>query len=336
MEDLNLKIKQNLKHTKIWYIIAAIVFLIQFIIDLIFGLSKIISNKISINIVLIAFSDWTWWCIFFWVIGSFFIGIFVEKTYRLPKLLEENSMNNTEYTFLPKKFVLNMTVEIIITSPLIVALLSVLYGQNGAYGLAIIPVIIGHVCFVKAYFQTRKFFNFINKEYYAKIKEQTRKTREQNDKTAKVNFLLNKTGKAFFIKYYNQLKTQNLIDIIDVVQENYTEKAKTKRILNAKKIFLKDLQIETLNIILKNGDGVLNQELLNLAKTLLEKEIAEKIAKNAKKIATKNIKQTNSKIIPDCSLCKYYIDDKNCEIWRKKPTEPCKEFKIIKNPLIFK
>ena len=328
MKELTSKIKNNLKRTKICYIIAAVVFLVQFVLDLIIGFSAIISNKISINVVLVAFSDWIWWCNFLWIIGSFIIGIFAEKTFSLPKLLEGSSENNG-YIFLHNHLILSMTIDIGFSSPFIIPLLSVLIGQYGTFGLAILPAIIGHIFFIIAYCQTIKVFNAVNKT-------SNNSNKKQRVKRDKANKLLSQTGKIFFIKYYNQLKNQNIIDIVDVIQDNYTEKTLKIRIENAKKIFAKNLQVEALNIILNNEDVLLDQKMIGLTKTLLEKENIEKI-NQSKKNQSEAVAQTKKQnFVPDCSICKYNIDDTTCEVWRKKPTGICEEFKKNKTSLTFK
>lgn len=95
------------------------------------------------------------------------------------------------------------------------------------------------------------------------------------------NDLLKKCGKQFFVKYYYQLKKQNLIDIIDIIQENYSESSKKIRIINAKKIFSVNLQIEALNIIIKNEDDVANQIIIDKAKSILENETVEQTLQKA-------------------------------------------------------
>jgi hypothetical protein len=54
---------------------------------------------------------------------------------------------------------------------------------------------------------------------------------------------------------------------------------------------------------------------------LKEKQRKEKEEKNRKK---------KQEIVPDCSICRYNIDEKHCEVWVKKPVEPCEEFKLKK------
>ena len=324
MDALSKKIKRNLKKTRICYVIAFIIFIVQFLLDLTINFATIISNKIKISFVLIAFSDWTWWSALIWIISSFFFGIFAEKNFVVKPPSFVGFMDKNVYTYPKTTLVITMTVALILSDPIITALTCFLLGQKGTYGLSIIPAILGHIFLIIAYVNVIKFNNRINN-----------KEKEQKRRTDKANLLLSKTGKMFVIKYYNQLKTQNTIDIIDIIQENYSETTKTNRISSAKKIFSSNLQTEALNIILKNDDGVVNQELLNLAKIFLEKETVESITKN-KKTTAKKIRHNKPEIIPDCSLCKYYINDRNCEIWRKKPAVPCEEFKIIKNPLTFK
>lgn len=115
-------------------------------------------------------------------------------------------------------------------------------------------------------------------------------------KQKRCNDLLKKCGKQFFVKYYYQLKKQNLIDVIDIIQENYNESSKKSRIINAKKIFSVNLQIEALNIIIKNEDDVANQTIIDKANSILENETAEQeIQEEKQRIKQEEIK--NQEII---------------------------------------
>ena len=62
------------------------------------------------------------------------------------------------------------------------------------------------------------------------------------------------------------------MDIIDGIQENCNGELKHKRVLSAKEIFNNGLQIDVLQIILKNEDQVANQQMLERAQLILKEE----------------------------------------------------------------
>ena len=309
-----IKINKNLKGRKICHIIALIVFSIQFFLNLLINCANLISNKIEIN---------RGWGTLSVVLkrGSLLVVILLSIFDGLSKkkfILEEKDFNQ-----IPKKEMNYALISLIIFSPYFIALLAVLYGNYGSYGLAILPTIIGHIFYIIAYVNMKKY----NKLFIVDKLEEKTKIKE----TAQAQKLLAKVGKIFFINYYNQLKRYNTIDIVDVIQENYSEDNKKCRIANAKKIFSMNLQVAALNIILKDKDGVASQEILGVAKSILEKETTEQLILAEMKRKEKEAERKRKEIIPDCSICRYNIDEKSCEIWIKKPVETCAEFKIKKD-----
>lgn len=170
----------------------------------------------------------------------------------------------------------------------------------------------------------------INSIDYIKEKqaENERKTQEEKQKkdlkdSIQAKKLLADTGKIFFINYYDQLKKYNTIDVIDIINENYSEESKKRRIVSAKKIFSLNIQTDALKIIVQNEDGVASQEIIDKAKSLLEKEAAEQaLIENQKK---------EEQIIPSCANCRYDLGDETyCKRWDEKPVGKCFEFKIKK------
>lgn len=90
-----------------------------------------------------------------------------------------------------------------------------------------------------------------------------------------VKNLLAQTGKKFFIKYYNQLKSWNPVDISDCITENYSDETKNQRIKNGKKIFEKGLEILALKAVLNDTDGVIDNETKTLAQNIYNDETNE-------------------------------------------------------------
>lgn len=301
------KINKNLRRRRICHIVALVIFFIQFVLDLLLSFFNLLQNKITISWKTINFTNvYNWILLVVLILISIFDGLSRNKYI---STAEENS----EFTPIQQKSMNVELITLIFLSPYFIALFAILFGFYGTFGLASVPLMIGHVFFIIVYIDMKKY----NKLFLSK--------QEPKSNTC-VNKLLAKTGKVFFVKYYNQLKTFNLTDIIDIIQENYSEQTKKNRIISAKKIFSKNLQIEALSEILENKDGVASQTIIDLAESILEKENDEQ-----RKEKQRKEKENSSKIIsPDCSICRYNINEKNCEIWIKKPIEPCEEFKIKK------
>lgn len=88
-----------------------------------------------------------------------------------------------------------------------------------------------------------------------------------------VDILLSKAGNKFFVKYYYQLRDWADPDIIDIIQENYSEETKIQRIRNAKEIFNKHLNKLALQRIADVENISVDEETKQKAKELLEKII---------------------------------------------------------------
>ena len=99
-----------------------------------------------------------------------------------------------------------------------------------------------------------------------------------------------------------------------------------KVIESAKKIFSLKIQTDALKIIVQNEDGVASQEIINKAKSLLEKEVAEQVLIEEQK------KEKEEQLIPCCANCRYDLGDETyCKRWDEKPVGKCFEFKIKRN-----
>lgn len=159
--------------------------------------------------------------------------------------------------------------------------------------------------------------------YYENKCQQTNNTTTQKNQAKK---LLSDTGKIFFINYYDQLKKYNTIDVIDIIKENYSEESKKRRIVSAKKIFSLNIQTDALKIIVQNEDGVAGQEIIDKAKSFLEKEVAEQALNEKQK------KEKEEQIIPSCANCRYDLGDETyCKMWDEKPVGKCSKYKVKTN-----
>lgn len=278
-KDLANKICKDFKRKRGWGIAALVIFLIQLFIDL----SQLIvilaandigisSENLSFDLVLVYIS------VLLLVVGSIICLI-----RNRPNGIKIDIKDFMEYQYktnssISKELLSGMLFVIIFLNPLLVALYAFIMGVSGTYGIASIPAIIGHIYYLIAYIDMKKYNNLLMLP--DKLKEKDKK--EQEKKIDDAKNLLVKTGKIFFVNYYNELKNFNTIDIIDIIQENYSEDAKKSRIANAKKIFSNNLQIEALNEILENKDGVANQKILDKARILLERETKVPLAKEIK------------------------------------------------------
>lgn len=251
------RINRNLKRRRVCHIIALIVFLIQLALNLLTDLVYLQSDIISIDWDMIdSFDVFNWIVLLLMILLSIIVGIPINKY-----------VIKTRFAPIPKNVMDTTLCELVGCNPYLVALVAFLWGYNGTYGLASIPLIIGHIFFIIVYVNMKK-YNKLYTKHLKVLAEQLSKQKNATD-------LLKKCGKCFFIKYYYQLKKQNLIDVVDAIQENYSEDTKKSRIVNAKKIFYKNLQIEALNEILKNEDGAIGQTFIDSAKAILEKEKTE-------------------------------------------------------------
>lgn len=88
-----------------------------------------------------------------------------------------------------------------------------------------------------------------------------------------VNYLLSKVGNKFFVKYYFELRDWTEPDILDIIEEDYTEETKTQRIREAKKIFEQRLNKLALQRISDIKNISVGEETRQKAKELLEKII---------------------------------------------------------------
>lgn len=95
---------------------------------------------------------------------------------------------------------------------------------------------------------------------------------------ANLEALLNRVGKRVFIEYYYQLKdlaitsksNQNVINRID---EIFTDKSKASRTSKAKRIFREGLQIEALESIVQAKSNKVDDNVRDRAKQLLINEL---------------------------------------------------------------
>lgn len=220
---------------------------------------------------------------------------------------------------IPKTALTNESFRLIFLNPFVIALIAVLLKVQGTYGLASVPMIAGHIFQIIVIVEMTKY----NKLFKYQSKE---KEINNEKKLSQAKKLFADTGKIFFINYYDQLKKYNAIDVIDIINENYSEESKKRRIVSAKKIFSLNIQTDALKIIVQNEDGVASQEIIDKAKSLLEKEVAEQALNEKQK------KEKEEQIIPSCANCRYDLgDEMYCKRWDEKPVGKCFEFKIKRN-----
>ena len=82
--------------------------------------------------------------------------------------------------------------------------------------------------------------------------------------------LLSKAGNKFFVKYYFELKDWSEPDILDIIQEDYTEETKIQRIRKGQEIFTKRLNKLALEIIADSANNAVDEETKQKANKLLE------------------------------------------------------------------
>lgn len=109
-----------------------------------------------------------------------------------------------------------------------------------------------------------------NKEIAKQQSEHEQSLQKEHEKTAK---LLENIGTKFFVKYYDKLQNWSVPDIIDEIEENYSEESKLNRIKKAKKLFELGLNTTALEIISKSKNKTTDDntrekalQLLNQAK----------------------------------------------------------------------
>ena len=132
---------------------------------------------------------------------------------------------------------------------------------------------IGHIFTILAFVKMRK---EITAEDRAKAKETkilAEEERKKEKEDERCRNLLSETGKLFFIKYYEQLKNWNPTDIFDIIEENYSEEIKRKRISFAKEIFKQNLEVRALEEIADSTQNVVDEETIHKAQEILNRKI---------------------------------------------------------------
>ncbi len=185
-----------------------------------------------------------------------------------------NGMNTKKdyqkYTASLEKKLGNLICILIFTNPLFVFIFALInfgfgcfYFLGYTYGLALVFLIIGHIFYVKLFVAI----------YNEKKKNSQKHSDKLLDKQQKrLNYLLEKVGSKFFVKYYVQLKNNSVLDVIDIIEEQYSEETKKSRINYAKTIFTKNLQKLALQQILDDKNTILDEKMQNIAQELLKNE----------------------------------------------------------------
>lgn len=314
-ERMAYMIVRNLNRRRICHIVASVIFWAQLLLSLlaisifltVSGSENTQTNGQLVSVIVVGVL----------VCLSISSGKKVEKYF--PESVYKGEDSEESYFWpIPKTALKKIRLNLIFLNPFVIALIAVLLKVPGTYGLASVPMIVGHIFQIIALVEMTKY----NKLFKYQSKEKEINNEKKLNRAKK---LLSDTGKIFFINYYDQLKKYNAIDIIDIIKENYSEESKKHRIVSAKKIFSLNIQTDSLKIIVQNEDGVASQEIIDKAKSLLEKEVAEQA------LIEKQKKEKEEQIIPCCANCRYDLGDETyCKRWDEKPVGKCFEFKIKK------
>lgn len=95
-----------------------------------------------------------------------------------------------------------------------------------------------------------------------------RQKREDEYRQLVCEQLLSTAGMRFFVKYYDCLMTWNVSDILDIIEEEYTEQDKRQRVSASQKIFKSNLEQTALSIIANSSK--IDEITKNTAKNLIE------------------------------------------------------------------
>lgn len=185
-----------------------------------------------------------------------------------------------------------------------------------------LPCLIGHILYVILICKVLKQEKIDSKDYDEKLKQEKR----LNKNIERVKYLLEKVGSKFFVKYYNYLKNNSILDIIDVIEEQYSEETKKERISYSKTIFTENLQSLALEQILNDKNTILDEKMLKIANELYAEKNNLIAFDETKFNTTKPIEEKKL----NCDICKYNINETSCEIYVKKPKEKCEDFSQIK------
>lgn len=137
---------------------------------------------------------------------------------------------------------------------------------------------LGHIIAVVAYFKTKKYKMYDEHDGKEKYLEHLQNEKQlkslqkhQQIKIADTNRLLETIGIKFFVKYYDKLEKWSTADLLDEIEENYSEENKIIRIKSAKEIFNQNLNITALEIIANDNKQLTNDETRDKALELLKK-----------------------------------------------------------------
>ena len=108
------------------------------------------------------------------------------------------------------------------------------------------------------------------KERKSLITRQQAEEKQHEKELNAVIALLSKAGNKFFVKYYFELKDWSEPDILDIIQEDYTEETKIQRIRKGQEIFTKRLNKLALEIIADSANNSVDEETKQKANKLLE------------------------------------------------------------------
>lgn len=111
------------------------------------------------------------------------------------------------------------------------------------------------------------------KDYQAENGEWEKRGQKGADKQVnKIDLLLQKTGKKFFVKYYTQIRDWAETDALDAVEESYPAEMVLGRIRAGKRIFAEKLEIMALFAIIGAVNGT-DEETRQKARGLIEQAL---------------------------------------------------------------
>lgn len=99
-------------------------------------------------------------------------------------------------------------------------------------------------------------------------RKKARQRKEAENKQSICEKLLFVAGMHFFVKYFDHLRRWNESDILDIIEESYSERNKRERIVASQKIFEKKLEQIALKFISESSK--IDEGTVSIAKKLME------------------------------------------------------------------
>ena len=264
---LNDKIKNNLRIASIFYVLSLVGNVLSTIIALIL---------IVVEPQLDSRTAWNY-------LGYVLIYFFSFLLFNLSNLVSINRLRNKyEICYLYDKG----TYLWLLLSPLGIVLLAgidglitgdnYMYAFNNGAGVGSTGLIFGYIFILVSYCFVVKKYKIVyaddirkNKEIHKQLVAQQAAEKQREKELSATNTLLSKVGNKFFVKYYFELRDWSEPDILDVIQEDYSEDTKLQRIQKGKEIFNKKLNKLALQRIADSENKTVDEETRQKANELL-------------------------------------------------------------------